>query len=373
MILRHLSAAAFYGNASSQTRLLCKENDLKNVWGGREFVNWYNGHPEMKDRAPPMLDCEHAVVVGQGNVALDIARILAKDIDELAKTDISRDALEVLSQSKLERISLVGRRGSAQAAFTIKEMRELTRLGDNVGCIIRPEEYALGMTEASKEEIKARAKKRINDVLVKVVDSYEQERSRARVVDMRFLLSPSELFHDSENRISGVACRRNMLIGGPGEQRAVPVEDAPVENFSCGLLVRSIGYQSVPLPGVPFDSNTNTVTHTAGRVAGVAGLYASGWLKRGPTGIIGTNINDARETVDCMVEDFEKLDASDSASRERKDIFQLVGSDHPFVDWNGYQRIDKEEIQRGEASTPAAPREKLLSIADMLQAAKATS
>lgn len=351
-------------------RLLQLENEnAGNVWGAHDFVKWYNGDPLMKDIAPPLLDQEEAVVVGQGNVALDIARILSKDIDELAKTDISSTALEMLSQSKVRKISLLGRRGSAQAAFTIKEMRELTKM-QNVVCRINPLEYKSGMTEVSLKEIKEnRAKKRINDLLKKVVDGYDdatkeyETNKQSKLIDLRFLVSPIKLNSDKvTKRVCSVDIGQNQLVGTEVDsQTAVLKEEQSFETLSCGLLVRSIGFKSEPLPGVPFNSKKNIISNEGGRVKDIPGLYTSGWVKRGPTGIVGTNINDARETVENAAKDLAQI-VTPKSHIELKDLVSV-----PVVDWNSYKKIENKEIQRGNN---IKPREKILNIEEMLKIAQ---
>lgn len=363
-----------YGASKDRMMGLQGESEIPNIWGAREFVNWYNGHPEMIDRNPPNLECESAAIVGQGNVALDIARVLTKDVDELAKTDISASALEALSQSKIRHVSVIGRRGSAQAAFTIKEMRELTKLGNHVICSIRPDEFKLGLTEASQQEIKdARAKTRIHKLLKEVVSGYDKDRVFSgefkKVIDLRFLLSPTAILTNPETgALSGLTVTRNELVGSAGKQNAKDAGQPP-EIIDCGLLVRSIGYQSEPLEGVPFDPKSNTAANSLGRCTGAPGLYASGWLKRGPSGIIGTNINDSRETVECMVQDLEALgEETKESTGKYKAIEELLDSSKrsQLVDWSGYEKIDKEETRRGEASTPPRPRLKMLDAKEML-------
>mmetsp|Transcript_24990 Transcript_24990/g.40556 ORF Transcript_24990/g.40556 Transcript_24990/m.40556 type:complete len:453 (+) Transcript_24990:70-1428(+) len=351
-----------YGAGNDRALGLDNEMETTNVWGAREFVNWYNGHPEMVDRSPPMLDCESAAVIGQGNVALDCARVLTKDIDDLAKTDISSQALELLSLSKIRSVSVVGRRGSAQAACTMKELRELTKLS-NVGCMVRPEELEQSHTAASLEEIaKTRPVKRMDDLLTKTSLGYDNAAKQKRNVQLRFLASPSAIHSDPNGRIASITLQHNKLIGEPFHQKAVPITDS-FEQLDCGLLIRSIGYKSTPLEGVPFDTQNNVVKHTHGKVED--GLYASGWVKRGPVGIIGTNIVDAKDTVHTMVHDLEGATAKQS-SVELMDILPEEAKGK-VVSWEGYQTINKEEELRGSQSTPPKPRDKMLTKAEMLE------
>ncbi|GBG34777.1 NADPH:adrenodoxin oxidoreductase, mitochondrial [Hondaea fermentalgiana] len=355
-----------YGATSDKPLGVKNEEGTKNVWGARAFVNWYNGHPEMADVAPPMLDHESAVIIGQGNVALDCARVLTKSVDELAKTDISRAALELLAESKVRRVSVIGRRGTAQAAFTIKELREQTKL-DGVGCVIDKDELARGLTAASLEEIAgARATKRINDLIQKIAADSEKAKKKERNTFLRFLLSPTEILRDDTDRVSGIVLQHNRLEGEANAQRAVPLEGADLETLDCGLLIRSIGYRSEPIPGVPFNDRKATVDNDHGRVEGVKGLYTAGWVKRGPSGIIGTNITCAKDTVDSIVQDVES--GAVTGTGQRTGIEPLLKSESPIVSWSDYERLDALERQRGESANPPAVREKLLSVSSMLEA-----
>mmetsp|Transcript_20516 Transcript_20516/g.38156 ORF Transcript_20516/g.38156 Transcript_20516/m.38156 type:complete len:464 (-) Transcript_20516:139-1530(-) len=340
------------------------EDKASNVWGARDFVNWYNGHPDMMDRQPPLLDCENAVILGQGNVALDCARILTKDIDELAKTDISKVALEMLSESKLRNVSVLGRRGAQQAAYTIKELRELTKLA-NTNCVVDPVELEKGMTPASAEELTTRARKRLFDLTLKQ-SKVAPKWPEGQNVFLRYLVSPLSFGVDNNGRVSSVDIQANKLDGVANEQRAVPDLDVPLETLDCGLVIRSIGYKSEPLKGITFDGARHTVAHEQGRVTGLPGFYTSGWVKRGPSGIIGTNIICARETVQQIVDDF-------NAVEEPKDptvsFLDLVSQDkRPHVtDWADYEKLNAEEVRRGEASSPPKPRDKILTRQEMLQ------
>mmetsp|Transcript_3003 Transcript_3003/g.3566 ORF Transcript_3003/g.3566 Transcript_3003/m.3566 type:complete len:467 (-) Transcript_3003:1040-2440(-) len=364
-----------YGASFDRELGLPSENDFGNIFGARSFVNWYNGHPDYANFLPD-LSGDSAIIVGQGNVAIDCARILTKSVDELAQTDIAEHALQALAESKVKNVKVVGRRSHVQAAFTMKELRELTKLS-GVGCVVDPAELEMGMTDASLLEIeKTRPKKRMNDLLQKVADKYDKEKRKEKMIELRFLLSPVEIFGE-DGKVSKVAFERNALAGDAFQQR--PNATGEVVDFDCSLLLRSIGYKSVPLPGVPFDNNKYIANNVGGRViesdsnpGGLAKMYTSGWLKRGPTGIIGTNINDAKETVSAIIEDLdagcfssEASDNADEFDREILDIIQSKGT--TVVDWNAYRSIEAEENSRGEHSTPQRPRKKMVTIDEMLQ------
>jgi NADPH-dependent glutamate synthase beta subunit-like oxidoreductase len=270
----------------------------------------------------------------------------------------------VLGQSRLRRISVVGRRGHVQAAFTIKELRELTKLA-GATCSVREAELALGRTPASLTEAGERSRKRLVELIDKTAAAEAAAAAAAaRVVDLRFLLSPTEVLADAAGRVSGLVCVRNQLSGEAHSQQARPVQPYEQHTLPCGLLIRSIGYRSEPLPGVPFDSKTATVKHHLGRVAGVAGLYASGWLKRGPSGIIGTNINCARETVDSIVEDLQS--PAYSPKPDMGDPFELAQGE-PVLDWPALQRLDAHELKLGAQQGRA--RVKVLDAAQQMRIA----
>jgi len=354
-----------YGASTDRLLNVPGEDTATNVWGGRNFVNWYNGHPDCytESSIQPLLDHETAIVVGLGNVALDVARILTRPVEELAWTDIASPALDALRNSKVKRVVVVGRRGTAQASFTIKELRELSKLPD-VGCLINPQDIKDSRTSASVEEIKSsRGLTRIDKLIGEIAAKYEENLSKPKQIELKFLRSPLELIVGSDSRISKVTFQLNQLEGKSFSQTAVPVPGS-LENMDCGLLVRSIGYKSEPISGVAFDSNRHVLLNSAGRVNDTTDVYASGWLKRGPTGIVGTNINDARETVDSIVSDFKSRQSFKNSS---VDLRSLVTCQ--IIDWNGYQKINQEEMKRGSQGTPPRPREKLLKKQEMIDIA----
>lgn len=259
------------------------------------------------------------VIIGQGNVSLDCARILLKDREELAKSDISPTALEVLRQlgTDLE-VDIVGRRGHIQAGFTIKELRELSRLECRV--VSNDEEMRLGLNAASLQELEGnRAKGRLVD-LVQTLASTRSGSADAKV-RLRYLLTPEQVLLDQEGAVRGVEFERTVLEGEPGYQRAVGT-GTKVE-LPCDLLITSLGYMNVPLKDLPFDRGSNTIPHVNGRIASSPGLYVTGWLKRGPkgkqfacnwlhcaysiqcSGIIATNVGDAKETAESVLQDIE--------------------------------------------------------------------
>ncbi|XP_029312999.1 NADPH:adrenodoxin oxidoreductase, mitochondrial isoform X2 [Cottoperca gobio] len=320
----------------------------------------------------PDLSCETAVILGQGNVALDVARVLLSPIDFLKNTDISQPALEALAGSQVRRVLVVGRRGPTQVACTIKEFREMVKLPNT-----RPEMMAAdfeGVTEAVKDL--PRPRKRLTELMLKTAletpGEKEQERrdEASHIWGFRFFRSPVEILADPENsRTAGIRLAVNRLEGSGEGARAVLTGE--VEDVTCGLVISSIGYKSLPIdPSVPFDSRKAIVPNNMGRIQQAAGLYCSGWLKTGPTGVIATTMNNSFDTARSVVEDMDSgtLDASSakpgsqsiSALLEKRGVMPVT-----FSDW---EKIDSVETRRGEAS--GKPREKLLTVEEMLQEAR---
>ena len=418
-----------YG-ASSDKNLNIPGENFSGVLSARNFVNWYNGHPYCRQvgESFDLTKIKRVVVIGQGNVAIDCARILMKNIDDLEKTDISLHALDALRESAVEEVVIVGRRGHIQASFTIKEIRELSKL-PNVSVKIRESELQLSLTDASKIELlNNRAKHRIVDLINKIATPTEGEApitegNKKRCIDLRFLLTPIEIFKSNAevNSVGGILLEKNTLIGEENKQKAVPTGEKEVMN--CELILKSVGYQSESIEGVPFDSKKCIIPNKNGRVYipvkeenmknihttsvqnvlsnsieniegseeynYVKGLYVSGWLKRGPSGIVGTNINDAKETVDCILHDISSISGANNISDDTLLNRNLnnMGTSNKYnkcdpldvlsvlkapdvITWEDYLRIEKEEEKRGFESNPMKPREKICTIEELLYVAK---
>ena len=323
-----------------------------------EFVGWYNGHPDFRERTFD-LSHEAAVVIGQGNVAADVCRILAKPVDELRDSDIAEHALEVLAESKIQEIHVVGRRGPAHAKFTAKELRELGGIAD-VTAHAKPEECVLN--EESRLELEDRA----NFNVVKNLDMFgafakQVETRRQRRIRFRFCLSPAALV--GRDRVEAISFVRNRLEGPPFSQKATATNQT--ETISCGLVLRSIGYRGVPLDGVPFDGLRGVVPNVAGRIVDgetpLRGLYVTGWLKRGATGIIGTNRADSIETVENLLADASEQEAKSGADA----LLPLLEARRVrWVSFAEWLKIDAAEIARGKDK--GKPREKFTRIDEML-------
>jgi len=358
------------GASGERTMGLANEDAL--VHGARAFVAWYNGHPRLHASTAHALDsavrtAKHVVVVGNGNVALDCARVLVAPLDELRKTDIAPRALDALAQRRVEKVSVCGRRNAAHAAFTIKEVRELTKMA-GVSVEITPDELELSAAETAEVEGN-RAKKRLYGLLKDT--SAVPLSPGSKVVALRFGLAPRALLAE-HSALSGLEMAKTRTVGGAAETTGA------TETLPCELALRSIGYKGEALGAhVPFDSVRGVVpTEGGGRVVGVRGLYASGWIKRGATGILGTNIPDARETADAVLADLDKNGvardgAADDAASVGKDLADVLRARSVrFVDWQAWERLNA--FEQAEGAKTGRPRVKLESEAAMLERCFAT-
>ncbi|KAM3859900.1 NADPH:adrenodoxin oxidoreductase, mitochondrial [Diretmus argenteus] len=352
-----------YGAEGNRTMGVPGE-DLHGVYSAKDFVGWYNGFPLNRELSPD-LSCETAVILGQGNVALDVARLLLSPIDILKKTDITQPALEALAESRVRRVLIVGRRGPMQIACTIKEVREMVNLPDTAPDMVAAEFE--GVAEALKEL--PRPRKRLTDLILKTALQIpgEKQSKASRSWGFRFFRSPIEVLAAPDlARVAGIRLAVNRLEGSGEGARAVPTGE--VEDVACDLVISSIGYRSLPIdPRVPFDSRKAIVPNTMGRVQQAAGLYCSGWLKTGPVGVIATTMNNSFDTARTLLEDISagtlNVSAAKPGSQEICPLLEKRGvKPVTFSDW---EKIDHEEIRRGE--TKAKPREKLLDVEEMLQ------
>ncbi|XP_065850687.1 NADPH:adrenodoxin oxidoreductase, mitochondrial isoform X2 [Euphorbia lathyris] len=373
--LYHVVVLAY--GAESDRALGIPGEDLLGVHSAREFVWWYNGHPDCNSLNPDLKSTDTAVILGQGNVALDVARILLRPTAELASTDIAFHALTALEQSSIRKVYLVGRRGPVQAACTAKELREILGIKD---LYIHIKELDLVKSPEDEEELKNnRIKRRVHELLSKAAASGPSRPSSGqRELHFVFFRKP-ERFLDSDGKsghVTGVQFEKTVVKGvGPGKQVAVGTGD--YEDLDCGMVLKSIGYKSVPVDGVPFDHQKGVVPNTSGRVVSDAsgdetsverGLYVCGWLKRGPTGIIATNLYCAEETVASMSEDIRegKLEAMPKAGREGL-VEVLDNRNIRIVPYSGWEKIDSAERKLG--SLRFKTREKWTSWEDLLNPA----
>lgn len=368
-----------YGATSDHKLNLDKEDELEGILSARTFVNWYNGHPHYPELPFAFENVKNVVIVGQGNVAIDCARVLIKNEENLvSNSDISLPALQILKKDypNLENITIIGRRGHGQASFTIKELRELTRLPE--GQVLIPlDDIQKGLTEATKQEIQSsRPKKRITD-LMETVAAVPLDESKKKFITIRFLLTPHELRPSESNpkRIGSLVVKKNQLVGLPNEQKAVETDE--IEELPCDLLLTSIGYKSESISSlIPFHPRRSIVNNSEGRVLNeanepVPALYVSGWLKRGPSGIIGTNINDAKETCSSILEDIR----SGSLNSNKQDNLEKFKQKNASVfahslSYQDIQKLNQYELQKGEEFEPKRIRQKILSSEEMVKLAK---
>jgi ferredoxin/flavodoxin---NADP+ reductase len=348
----HYHAVAFAYGSATDRRLGVAGEDLIGSFPATSFVGWYNGHPDFAECRFD-LGSERAVVVGMGNVAMDVARILVRQPSELENTDIADYALRALRESKVREVVLLGRRGPAQAAFDLGELTDIGALA-GVGLSVDgplPEIDPAGVDSTTRRTLEYLAKLPTSPVA-----------SAERRVRLRFLASPVEVL-GSGDHVRGLRIEENELVTKDGAVAARGT--GRHEDLECGIVVRSIGYQGRGLPGVPFDAKRCVIPNVAGRIVGAEAGYAVGWIKRGPTGLIGTNKSDAKETFDTMLADLaswaERRVEEPASIVER--LLQRGVRPLEFADW---QRIDAHELALGKASGKV--REKLYSIATMLKA-----
>ncbi len=350
----------FSTGAQTDRRLGIPGEDLDGSFPATEFVAWYNGHPDFRD-LQFNLDCERAVVIGVGNVAVDVARILSRTPEELARTDIADYALEALEKSRIREVLLLGRRGPAQAAFTNPEVKELGEL-EGAACSTLADEVELDpLSLAELERAADKATTRKIEILQSYVGRTEPDKPRRLVI--RFLVSPTEI--RGSERVESIRLARNELYADDaGRLRSRTTDDT--EWIDTGLIFRSVGYRGVALPGIPFDESWGVVPNDQGRVA-LPGTYVAGWIKRGPSGVIGTNKPDAKETVGAMLDDLEAGALLSPASPAADAVVSLLNSKRiSFITYEDWVEIDRQEVARGEPL--GRPRLKFTDRSSLLEA-----
>jgi ferredoxin--NADP+ reductase len=365
-LLDHHHAVVYATGVSRDRTLGIEGESLPGSMSATEFVAWYNGHPDHVDLQPE-LGTERAVVVGNGNVALDAARILATDPERLATTDIADHALEALRGSAVREVVLLGRRGPAQAAFTLPELVGLLARDD-----IEVVAENLQLDEATAARRAAGELDLLTERKLAALESLSTRthRSGARRIVLRFHAMPAELL--GTDHVMGVRVAHTRLVEGEvGDVYAEPAGEHA--DLSAGLVLRAIGYRGRPIPGVPFDAATATIPNDAGRItdegAAWPGGYVAGWIKRGPTGFIGTNRTCAQETVDLLVADFN-AGLLPSPTGTGEDFTALVRHRRPdVVGLHGWRAIDHEERRRGRVQ--GRPRRKIVRPEEMLDVASA--
>jgi ferredoxin--NADP+ reductase len=362
--LASLYDAVLYAVGSQTDRRLgIPGEDLPGSWAATELVAWYNGHPDYQ-HLDFDLSVERAVVVGNGNVALDVARMLALTREELAPTDTTDAAIDAIVGSGIREIVVLGRRGPVQAAWTSTELQEMGELA-GADVLVDPAELVLDPASEGELEAASNLVKRNFEILREFAT--HQLSGKPRAVQLRFRVSPVAIYGDE--RVEAVEIVRNRLeADATGVVRAVPTEDREV--IPCGIVFRSVGYHGVGVPGAPFDERAGTMPNDDGRVlidgAPIPGLYCAGWIKRGPTGVIGTNKKDATETVEHLLED-ARAGRLPRRSGESLDAL-LAERGVEVVMYLGWEAIDAVEKARGEPH--GRPRVKLASWDELLDAAR---
>ena len=352
--LAHYDAVIYTVGASSDRRLGIPGEDLAGSMSATEFVAWYNGHPDAAAREM-LLHAGGVAVVGVGNVALDVSRILVKTVAELRGSDIAEHALKALERSQVKDVYVLGRRGPAQANFTTKELREFGELSD-ADPVVMPADVQLG--EAEEAAITDNVKRKNVEVLREF--AVRTPEGKDRRIHLRFLVSPVEIVDDGQGHVGGLKIERNRLdeqgnAVGTGEYETLPVQ----------MVLRSVGYRGVPLEGVPFDERRGVIPNTEGRVEGRPGEYTAGWIKRGPSGVVGTNRKDATDTVALLVADAQAgaLPTPAQPGREAVDAL-LAGKGVDVYTFGDWQALDAHELSEGQAQ--GRPRHKVVHLSEML-------
>jgi ferredoxin--NADP+ reductase len=363
-LLRLYDAIVYTFGAQTDRRLEIPGEDLPGSWPATAFVAWYNGHPDFQQLEFD-LSSERAVVIGNGNVAIDCARMLSLTREELATTDTTEAAAEAIADSGIREVVMLGRRGPVQASFTPPELQELGELG-GADVLVDPAELELDpASEAALEDDRERARRNV-EILREF--ARREPSGKPRALRLRFLVSPVAILGD--DRVEAIEVVRNELMETRGRIVAVPTEKR--ETISCGLVLRSVGYRGTALDGVPFDEGRAVIPNDSGRVLGadgkpLEGVYCAGWIKRGPTGVIGTNKKDATETVALLLEDAaEGRLGRGSREGTLEGLLAERGVEH--VTYAGWEAIDTHERGRGEPL--GRPRVKLCSWEELLDAAR---
>jgi ferredoxin--NADP+ reductase len=369
-LLERYHAVVYALGTQTDNRLGVPGEDRPGSVAATEFVAWYNGHPRYADQGFD-LSCSRAVVVGNGNVAIDIARMLVLDPGELASTDAADHAIEAFAGASVSEVIILGRRGPAQAAFTNPELRELGGLV-RADVVVDPGEVELDAHSAAWLESDDASPTARRNVAILREFAGRAAAGRSHRIEFRFCRSPVEIVGDGDGPVTGLRVVRNRLErGAGGAVRAVSTGEEEV--IPCGLVVRSIGYRGRPLPGVPFDDRRGLIRNECGRVCEAdgtprAGEYAVGWIKRGPSGVIGTNKKCAADTVTRLLDDRARGGLNEPTAPGGDAIEAWLRGQVPgLVTWRGWQAIDEHERRLG--APEGRPRVKLVRVPQMLAVA----
>jgi ferredoxin--NADP+ reductase len=361
---QHYDVIFYTIGAQSDRRLGVPGEDLPNSLSATEFVAWYNGHPDFKDLEVD-LSCEAAIVVGVGNVAMDVARILAKSVEELTDSDIADHALAALAQSNIKDVYIVARRGPAQVKFTNAEIREMGHLKVADAIVLDNE---LRLDRASSAAIEGDTAMQKNLDYMRAFAEIGAT-GKPRRVHFRFLLSPVEIIEENGKMVAVKMERNELRASVSGDIKASGT--GQFETIPAGMILRSVGYKGAPLEGVPFDRRNGVIPNEVGRVVDLdtgrvmTGEYVAGWIKRGPTGVIGTNKPDAIESVNSMFEDLQKGKIAPAPEPDPAVILALLQARGVrYVTQDEWKRIDAKEVADGKAR--GKPRVKIVEREAML-------
>ena len=362
---QHYHQILFATGAQTDRKMNIPGEDLNRSHTATEFVAWYNGHPEFSDLDFD-LTVEKIAIIGMGNVAVDVARILCRSKNELSTTDIAGYAFEKLIKSNVKEVFMIGRRGPAQAAFTNPELKELGNL-ESADCLILKREAQL---DDLTTKYLADNPERSTEKKVEMINEYSNNPcTKEKSLTIRFLLSPIEIIPDDDGNVKAIKLVKNSLSkSDDGSLRPKATEETEI--LEVDMVFRSIGYRGIPLPDVPFKESWGIIPNNNGRITDISeentltGLYCTGWIKRGPTGVIGTNKTDSAQTVALMIEDIEKNEIFQPENPVSDNIESLIKERNPeYIDYEDWLRIDSEEIARGEKEN--RPRVKFTSIDDI--------
>ena len=362
---QHYHLILFATGAQTDRRMNIPGEDLGRSHTATEFVAWYNGHPEFADLEFD-LSVEKIAIIGMGNVAVDVARILCRSKEELSKTDIADYAFEKLVNSNVKEVYMIGRRGPAQAAFTNPELKELGNL-EIADCLIPKAEAQLD--DLTSQYLSDNPERSV-DKKVEMISEYSNHtKTKEKALTIRFLLSPTEIISDENGKVKAIKLVKNSLSrSDDGSLRPKATENHEI--LDVDMVFRSIGYHGIPLPEIPFKESWGIIPNKDGRITDISeentltGLYCTGWIKRGPTGVIGTNKTDSAETVALMLEDINNNNIFQPENPTSEKIAVLIKERNPeYIDYEDWLQIDKEEIAKGEKE--GRPRVKFTNIEDI--------
>jgi ferredoxin--NADP+ reductase len=364
-LTRLYDAVVYAVGAQTDRRLALPGEDLPGSWSATELVAWYNGHPDFQ-QLDFDLSAERVVVVGAGNVALDVLRMLALTREEVAPTDATDASIEAIAGSGIRELTMLARRGPAQASFTTPELKEL---GELAGADVWVDQAQLELDPVSEAALEHDTNARRNLEVLRDFAACEPS-DKPKTIRLRFCVSPVAIL--GEEHVEAVEVVRNDLVDdGRGGLKAVPTDER--ETLACDLVFRSVGYHGVPLPDIPFDEARGTLPNDGGRVLDsqgrpVPGVYCAGWIKRGPTGVIGTNKKDATETVQLLLEDARegRLERAGASGDAVVELLAERGAE--AVVYTGWEAIDERERSRG--AELGRPRVKLCTWEELLTAAR---